>query len=326
MVAAIATPPLRRPDLIGASDVAAVLGVHPWKSGGDLWARVVHGIEEPAGDAAYWGLALEPAIARRFELGHGVELEERESVVNPKGRRWQRVSLDRRVKGSRIDVELKTCSRERAGGLGPAGTEEILTEHYLQVQAQMEALDLEVAYVPYLIAGQEYREYVVEPNAQVQAAIVEACESFWSLYVETGSPPPADDPRSVSRIYPRVLRDHRLEVEGDADLARAYELARRANKAAKQALDEAKARLCAAVGDTKGIYGDFGRVTWSECRRIGGVDWERVAGELAAEARLSLEQLRARAARHPGKDTSYRRLTVRLKDAPESAEGISDDE
>lgn len=326
MVAAVSTPPLRRPDLIGASDVAAVLGVHPWKTGADLWARIVHGIEEPAGDAAYWGLALEPAIARRFELAHGVEVEEVASIVNPKGRAWQRISIDRRVRGSKIDVELKTCSRERAGGLGPAGTDDILVEHYLQVQAQMEALDLEIAFVPYLVAGQDYREYVVEPNAQVQAAIVEACEAFWRDHVLTGKPPPADDPRSIARVYPRVLVDHRPEQPGDADLARSYELARQAKKVAEGFLDEAKAKLCAAVGEAKGIHGAFGRVTWSECKRIGGVDWERVAADMAAELGLSIEQLRARAARHPGKTTNYRRLTVRLAGATSGAEGISDDE
>lgn len=305
--------PLRRPDLIGASDVAAILGVDPWKSSGDVWARIVHGIQEPAGEPAYWGLALESAIARRFADDHGLVLDSPPSIVAPHGRPWQRVSLDRTysIRGSVGIVELKTCSRERANGLGAPGSEDVLTEHWIQVQVQMEAVGAPVAHLPYLVAGQDYLEYQVPAAPEVQAAIVEECERFWVDHVVARVPPASSDPSTVARIYPRALRaDHRIATTLEADVLERYLAARDARKAAEAEEARLKAAVTSAIGEDRGLRTDDVRATWSECRRIGSPNWQDVAAELARRAGLSFDALNDLARAFPGRDTTYRTLRV----------------
>lgn len=54
---------------IGATDVAAILGVHRWKSPLEVWAEKTGRIErsiEPPSERAHWGQVLEPVVVREY--------------------------------------------------------------------------------------------------------------------------------------------------------------------------------------------------------------------------------------------------------------------
>lgn len=306
---------LTRPDLIGASDVPALLGIDPYKGPAEVYARIVHGVRpaSSSSEAGYWGLAIEPALAARFEAEHAVTLEVPAPIYNPKGRVWQRISLDRRIVAQNSPVELKTCSDRVGESLGDPGTEECLDQHWAQVQVQLEATDAAVAFVPYLVGGQEYREYVVKAHPEFQTFALEACERFWRDHIVTKRPPPASSVDEVRLLYPRVRRPELRETtEDEARLALVFLAARDSRKMAEDAEDKAKAALCEAIGDAKGVRGPWGKATWSEVSRAAGVRWQDVANELAGRLGMSLEALQEIATKFPSKGSEYRTLRVTL--------------
>ena len=58
-----------RPFTLGGSDAAAAAGIHPYMSDVELWARKTgRWTDNGAGEAAEWGLLLEPLLTERYEL------------------------------------------------------------------------------------------------------------------------------------------------------------------------------------------------------------------------------------------------------------------
>src|SRR5690606_20076292 len=67
---------------IGGSDAAVIAGLDPFKSPVRLWMEKRGEIEEePAGEAAEWGLLLEPVIAREFERRTGKRVRRRQAIL-----------------------------------------------------------------------------------------------------------------------------------------------------------------------------------------------------------------------------------------------------
>jgi putative phage-type endonuclease len=304
-----------RLDLIGASDAPAILGLDDYRGPGDVWARIVHELREPMSEPAHWGTVIEPLVLQRFAELHGVTVEKPPSIVAPKGREWQRVSLDGLVREWPGEaVEVKCVSRERAASLGHEGTDEVLETHLVQVQAQMEALDLDRVHVLYLVGGNSYREYLVRRSEQLGAIVREECERFWRDFVIPRRPPPAfGRVDTIRKLFPRALSPSRAASAEEIELARAYLAAKDAVAAAERVEDAARAALCEAIGPSAGLTGEGIEARWSEVARAAKPDWERVAGELARQAGMGPEALRQLAARHLEGGSSHRRLTVRQK-------------
>ena len=61
---------------IGGSDVAAVLGLNPWKTPLDVWDDKL-GLSEDKGmsEPAYWGTVLEDTVAKEFQLRTGMKVQ-----------------------------------------------------------------------------------------------------------------------------------------------------------------------------------------------------------------------------------------------------------
>ena len=316
MVHAIVKEPDLRLDLIGASDAPAILGLSPYAGPGDVWARIVHGVSSPAGEAAEWGTRIEPLVLAEFARRHGLRVAKPASVVQPKGRAWQRVSLDGLIEGRLEAVEIKCVGVSRAAELGPEGTDQVLEGHLVQVQAQMEALDLERCYVVYLVGGNSYREYTVERSGELGDLVREECERFWTDYVVPRKVPPAFGRlETVKRLFPSARTPARdvTDEESIAAIGR-YMAARDARKAAEE--EEAKARgwLCEIIGESTAIRTPDGReARWANVRRAGDADWREVAADLARQAGLGPEALDEIARRYPGKETNYRTLRVMMK-------------
>lgn len=61
---------------IGGSDVAAVLGLNPWKTPLDVWNDKL-GLSEDKemSEPAYWGTVLEDTVAKEFQLRTGKRVQ-----------------------------------------------------------------------------------------------------------------------------------------------------------------------------------------------------------------------------------------------------------
>ncbi|MFI2426558.1 YqaJ viral recombinase family protein [Streptomyces sp. NPDC018955] len=144
---------------IGGSEIAAVLGLSPYESRFSLWHRkkgLIAPVEES--EEMYWGKEHEPAICRRFARNHpDLDVTPAPTYAHP-DRPWQIANPDRHV-GPDL-LEAKT-SRD-AEGWGEEGTSQIPVHYRAQCLHYMDVLGARRCWVAVLIAGSEYREYVVD--------------------------------------------------------------------------------------------------------------------------------------------------------------------
>jgi len=160
---------------IGGSEIAAVLGLSPYESRFSLWHRkkgLIGPVEES--EEMYWGKEHEPAICRRFAREH----PDLDVTVAPtyahRDRPWQIANPDRRV-----GPELLEAKTARDGeGWGEEGTAQIPVHYRAQCLWYMDVLGARRCHVAVLIAGSEYREYVVDYDEDEARILREAGARF----------------------------------------------------------------------------------------------------------------------------------------------------
>jgi putative phage-type endonuclease len=176
---------------IGGSEIAAVMGLSPHESRFSLWHRkkgLISPVEES--EEMYWGKEHEPAICRRFARNHDdLDLQPAPTYAAA-GRPWQianpdRLILDNEWRTTAI-VEAKT-SRD-AEGWGEQGTAEIPVHYRAQCQWYMDVLAVPRCHVAVLIAGSEYREYVVDYDPADALKMREAAAEFMRTLADDERP------------------------------------------------------------------------------------------------------------------------------------------
>lgn len=148
---------------IGGSDIAAVIGLSPWESKFSLWHRKSGLIGDPdLSGVMEWGTRLEDAIAAKFADEHP------EMDVRPAGtyvhqdRDWQLANPDRLLYGSSGIKVLEVKTAREDTHWGEPGTDQIPVHYRPQVLWYLDALGLRIAHIAVLIAGSDYREYVID--------------------------------------------------------------------------------------------------------------------------------------------------------------------
>lgn len=160
---------------IGGSEISAVLGLSPHESRFSLWHRkkgLIAPVEES--EEMYWGKEHEPAICRRFAREHpDLNVSPAPTYRHP-NRPWQIANPDR-IAGPDL-LEAKTA--RDAIGWGQEGTAEIPVHYRAQCLWYMDVTGTHRCHVAVLIAGSEYREYVVDYDEDEARILREAGACF----------------------------------------------------------------------------------------------------------------------------------------------------
>ncbi|MFJ1695736.1 YqaJ viral recombinase family protein [Streptomyces sp. NPDC088252] len=154
---------------IGGSEIAAVMGISPYESRFSLWHRkqgLIAPVEES--EEMYWGKVHEPAICDRFALNHPDWAVCESATYAAPGYPWQIANPDRVLHPRNKPeewvppavLEAKTARDDH--GWGKPGTDEIPVHYRAQCLWYMDVLGARRCDVAVLIAGSEYREYVVD--------------------------------------------------------------------------------------------------------------------------------------------------------------------
>lgn len=234
---------------VGASDVAAILGISPYATAGDVyWAKVaqLEGIETPATER---GRYCERSVLDWFEDQMGVKLA-RDVTVACEAEPLIVSQLDGQMPDG-TPVEAKTAAVDSEWG--DEYTDQIPDSYMAQAQTQILCTGADVCHVPALVAGfrsLEFRRYVVRRHDDIIEAILEHVREFWAQ-VEARTPPEAmPSLETLKRI--RRLPDTVVELDEVAAVAWGeLEAAKAAAKAADAAKDEAQARVTAMLADAE---------------------------------------------------------------------------
>lgn len=231
-------PPYSHPDKhkavrrngIGASDIASVLGISPWRGPWALY-HDKRGVLDPTDtDVMRWGRRLEAAVAEEFADRHPEFTVGAAGIYGRLDAPHQLASPDRLLyeaphPGDPISVlEVKTAAT--LDGWGEPGSEDIPVHYRAQVLWQMHVLGVTEARLALLVAGCTYREYVIGYHAEDVAVMTAAADSFWRR-VQSGDEPPVDwlpaTTDTLKRLYPDVTDE---AVQLPPKLAIAYEQTR----------------------------------------------------------------------------------------------------
>lgn len=272
---------------IGASEIAAVVGLDPYKSRADVWAAKCLDVgHDSQSEPAEWGNRLEPAIVQAYsEKVHPSDPWPRGTVFAD-ALPFALATPDATHTDEPVVVQAKCSSLRMRDEWGPTGSDGVLDQYNCQLQWEMFVLGpgWERAALAVLIGGNEFRHYLVRRDARLVAELVRAAESFWWQFVETRTPPPIDATTSTETllaIYPTQTTG-KVVPWTPQSLALATEYAEhgRAERAAKELKEDAAARLKAAIGDAEAI-GDTGkgakRATWKT--QATAPAWSKVIAE-----------------------------------------------
>lgn len=292
---------------ITATDIAAIVGCHPFRTKLDVFLEK-NGQTKPfeGNRRSYWGEILEPMIREQYGIAHGVYVEQVGTIVHP-DYPWWMATPDGIVfqSGSRTPdrgLEIKVHSRDAVffGGLeyGAPGTDEVPVHELLQCAwgigaSKLDRWDL----VPFLDGAPE--EYVIDRDEELLEMLRDEAERFRADHLATGNPPPPDGSKAwdayLKRSWKQNLADL-VDVNGNADVIGLLDQLRGARAAAAEHLDIANVitqQLKLVIGNNAGIQftedgrGKPSKVTWKFSKPRVKQDWRALTAEMREIAALT---------------------------------------
>jgi putative phage-type endonuclease len=268
-----------RASRLGASEIAAVLGLSRFQSPFSLWHYKAGNIEPEADNREMeWGRDLEALIARRFARLHPEYRLSRCGLYANRERPWQVSQPDRVIHlGGRRLAALEVKTDRNADDWGTEGTDEVPVYYLCQARWQLDTFGWDRCHLVVLIAGSEYREYVVDYDAQ-DAALMRAEALRFLASIEMGIPPDIDSHeatyRAVRELHPDI---DGTDVEVSPEIASDYLLACAGLAEMEDQKRQATARLAAAMGSARRAVCNGERVAIRVPGRNGGTPHLRPA-------------------------------------------------
>lgn len=287
---------------VGASEVAAILGLDPYRSAWDLWAlkteKHIESGDESSSEAADIGNEIEVTTARLAEKRMGVRLV-KPTATYKAANGIMFANLDRQVEKAVRGAE--NCELKSTGlldGWGEAGTDDVPERVLLQVHAQMLCSDARVSHIARLLGrfGFKFDLYRVEYNPVLGVAIEERVCDWWNAHVVKDIAP--EDSQPSLPVVSFLKRTPGKVIEIGSDVVAAYVAARDAKKKAEEIEDNAKANLLAALGDAEGGKAPGFSVSFQT------INTKRIDTKALQEAEPGIAALFTKA-------SGYRRLTVK---------------
>ncbi|MEV5567586.1 lambda-exonuclease family protein [Streptomyces sp. NPDC052196] len=247
---------------VGGSEVAAILGMSKYTSPIEVYLdkRGELPLDRPQhpdlAEAAYWGLAQEPLIAKAFADRTGLSVIEGPGTLANVERSWMLANVDRYVltagestPSSLLEIKTRSAYQldEWTGGVpdGPA----LQTHWYLAVTGY------EHAHVAALLGGNRLMVHRVERDEALIGQLVAIVGEFWRGVLD-GTPPAVDGSEATEELLGHLyaVTPDRVAVADPAEvlplLERRRELKAREQRTADE-LREVDNRLKATAGEAE---------------------------------------------------------------------------
>jgi putative phage-type endonuclease len=263
---------------IGASDVAAILGVSPWGSAYQVWAdktgRTDPDDESRVNDAMRWGRLLENTILDAWAVRDGMQTIHRNGLFRSNTIDWMQTTVDGIVLADPTSWELAD-----AAGLAEVKTDgytewdEIPVHYEIQGTWGMLTTGMTHTWFPVLHGGRKLRVYEMSIDRDLAARLVEEMDRFWTDHVLADTPPAAQG-SDVGFLSRQFDYDPDRTVEASDRIHEAWgELvdAVAVEKLATARVKDLKAEIQAFMEDADTLLDGEGKplVTWRESPREG---------------------------------------------------------
>lgn len=237
---------------VGASEAAALFGLHPYISELSLYAaKTLPPVEDDeSNERAEDGKIIEPRIAARYAKATGRHVMKPERMLYESADHPNMLcSPDRITMFADLDkhgpLELKWWDNYHAG-------DEIPTYGQIQLQQQMAVLGAERGSIAILGSFRSFHHFDIERNDAFIEILIQKIDEFWDR-VTSRTAPDADGSeataQALKRLYPRD-NGSTVALDGQCAMwAEQLEKAKADIKAAKALEEEAHHKLCGAIGE-----------------------------------------------------------------------------
>lgn len=283
---------------LGGTDVAAILGLSPFRSPYDVWldkSGLNDDRDRSGNERTQWGKRLERVIAEAYTETTGRPHEWLDRTFgHPKFEHgcWTPDALLTQDNGG---LDAKTCGPDQGRNWGDPQIEPDSVPDYIATQAHwyMSASEREFWDIALLVGGSDLRIYRIPRDREIEGVILDEARQWWAKHITEGVPPemtctPATE-AYLKRRFPRGSGTLRVPNGNEAAIIEQFLEAREWKHDAETAYGDAEVRLKAAIGDDDGFSFSGGRITFKRTKDTVGVDWEALAKWAAGDdyARLA---------------------------------------
>jgi putative phage-type endonuclease len=237
---------------IGASEVAAILGISPWSSQWDIWADKTGRVEAWEGnDATRLGNSFEAAVLDVAEA----ELGKLERNVSVPAIGLPLISTcDAITVNTERPVEAKTTGLVGPvyGDWGDEGTDHVPDNYLVQVHAQLICTGADVGYLFALIPGRGVVKYEIATSPLAHQQIGNILSDWWERHIVQGVEPSRD--KASFEVVKRLRKTPNKVVvlpEHCGDLLSSREVIKEEIKALESQLKNIDKNLLLELGDAE---------------------------------------------------------------------------
>lgn len=276
---------------IGASEVAAVLGLNPWQTPFDVYARKLDLIEQPKSTVAQRrGKYFERGVVDWYSDLTGITTEWFDKTIVHPSRRFQLASPDAWIieNGLRVaEVQAKTVNWRSVDEYGASGTDDLPVYVTLQCQWTMSAASTGYGDVAALCGMDELRTYRVHRDPEIECVLLEEVERFWKDHVLARVPPAigasALATEYLKQKFPRNIEPLRVTTDAEHLLIQQLKTADEEWDVVNKNCIALENAIKLAIGNAEGLLDGKNKVTYRRSKDQLGTDWEAIAIDMMRE-------------------------------------------
>jgi len=309
MNSAVAVQALDRQTGVGASEIAAIVGLHPYQTAIDVYlAKIGEAEPDLANQHIRFGTLLEPFLLEEYRLRVGGRYLSAQEIADRYGDRaapglregqvsvrhpefpWLWSTPDGVLElpnGDLRGVEAKNRGARMAALWGESESDGVPDAEAIQCLIGMACLELPAWGIAPYFGGSDFRNILLTPDPEICGVLIGQAGQFWFDHVVPRvPPPPVSGNKATQQALARLFRTHRgddLLIAGDetTPVLEDYFRVRAQREEIEAEEDLLEARLKAVIGDAPGLeLRDGRRVTWKKAKDSEVIDWQNVAQDL----------------------------------------------
>lgn len=237
---------------IGGSDVAAILGLSPWRSPYTVWTDKMGylPIDENGSEFTEWGTIMEPIIAHKFAEETGKYVYRQNKMFYRPEHPFLTANIDRDIAGEPGFLEIKTATEYKATEWADGN---IPVYYQTQIQHYMYVLNRPYAYFAYLVGGHHFGITKINRDQKVIDEIEDELISWWNQYMIGKTPPPTDGTDSTTAALRALYPQDNGEF---IDLGSKFDVQLRNRHQAKQTIDALNSDVKTVDNEIRQALGD----------------------------------------------------------------------